>query len=159
MSDGMTEAYRNMKVPKCAHSLKVLDGAKVVCGDCNAILDNELIHKKPVEADPNGKSAHEPGAKLDAGKLRADLVLGDFSRALTAVASVGTYGANKYTDRGWQEVPNGTDRYADAGFRHYLRFKCGEELDPESGLHHLAHRAWNVLAELELRLREKESDK
>lgn len=34
------------------------------------------------EHDPTGRSAHEPGAKLDAGKPRCGLVLGGFSRAL-----------------------------------------------------------------------------
>ena len=34
------------------------------------------------EQDPNGKSPHELGAKLDAGKIRPGLVLGGFARAL-----------------------------------------------------------------------------
>lgn len=36
----------------------------------------------PMESDPHGKSQHDPGAKLDAGKLRAALVLGGFANAL-----------------------------------------------------------------------------
>jgi hypothetical protein len=50
------------------------------------------------ETDPNGLDPHEPGAKLDAGKIRPQLVLGGFSRALEEVVKVGTYGANKYTE-------------------------------------------------------------
>lgn len=53
------------------------------------------------ESDPAGRSPHQPGAKLDAGKLRADLMLDGFPRALTAVAEVATYGATKYTPHGW----------------------------------------------------------
>jgi hypothetical protein len=106
------------------------------------------------ECDPHGKSAHEPGAKLDAGKLRAGLVLGGFSRALAAVAAVGTHGAAKYTADGWLHVPNGAERYTDAMWRHLLTEASGEATDKDSGLHHAAHAAWNALARLDLMLRE-----
>lgn len=52
------------------------------------------------DQDPTGKDAHEPGAKLDAGKLRMGLVLLGFHRALQEVARVGTLGAAKYSDYG-----------------------------------------------------------
>jgi hypothetical protein len=106
------------------------------------------------ELDPSGKDAHSAGSKLDAGKLMADLVIGDFSNALTAVAEVGTFGAMKYTPKGWETVPNGAQRYADAGIRHYLKRKSGELIDADSGLLHKAHEAWNHLAELELMIKE-----
>lgn len=102
------------------------------------------------DQDPHGKSQHEPGAKLDAGKNRLGLVLGGFSLALCQVGLIGTYGANKYTDNGWMSVPNAADRYRDALYRHLMAFEGGEECDPESGLKHLAHAAWNALAILEL---------
>lgn len=92
----------------------------------------------------------EKGVKLDTGKPRLDLVLGDFSNALWEVGKVGTFGANKYTDRGWQEVDNGIERYLSAMLRHYFKFKSGEEYDTESLLLHLSHLAWNSLAVLEL---------
>ncbi len=41
-----------------------------------------------LERDPHGTPAHVPGAKLDAGKVRAGLVLGDFAHALAEVAKV-----------------------------------------------------------------------
>lgn len=106
------------------------------------------------ETDPTGRNQHEPGAKLDAGKPRVSLVLNGFPNALLAVSEVATYGANKYTDNGWVSVPNGKQRYADAGYRHNLLAATGEERDVESGLLHKAHAAWNALAELELMLRE-----
>lgn len=105
--------------------------------------------------DPNGIDQHAPGAKLDNGKPRHGLVLGAFSNALTEVAKVGTFGANKYSDNGWLSVPNGLARYTDAMLRHHFAEAGGEELDEDSGLHHAAHRAWNALAVLELALREK----
>lgn len=104
------------------------------------------------EKDPNNINQHEPGAKLDAGKILAG-VLGQFSRTLLAVAEVGTHGAEKYTRGGWQSVENGIERYYDAGWRHKLK-GCFEKLDPDSELAHKAHEVWNGLAELELILRE-----
>lgn len=108
------------------------------------------------EADPNGLAAHEAGAKLDAGKRRPQLVLGAFAKALGKVVDVGTYGAVKYSPNGWLSVPDGIDRYGEALYRHLLADLEGEVLDPESNLEHLAHAAWNILAVIELKLREKE---
>ena len=112
--------------------------------------------KEPTpETDPNGKSLNEPGAKGDAGKLRPALVLGDFARALIEVSEVGTYGAKKYTSHGWLTVPGGIERYDEAMMRHWLKEKAGEDTDPDTGLLHQAHLAWNALARLDLMLREK----
>jgi hypothetical protein len=99
-------------------------------------------------------SQHEPGAKLDQEKPRADLLL-SFSRALLAVAQVATYGADKYTKDGWEKVPSGWERYTAAMLRHVLAEKQ-ELLDSESSMLHAAHVAWNALARLELFLRDKE---
>jgi hypothetical protein len=99
--------------------------------------------------------ATEPGVKLDQGKNRLGLVLGGFPRALKAVGEIGTFGARKYTDNGWESVPDGEKRYTDAMLRHLLAKFEGEENDPESGYTHAAHAAWNALAVLELALRKK----
>ena len=100
----------------------------------------ELVGKSPTV------DQHTAGAKLDDGKLMAGLVLGGFSRALKGIAEVGTMGAKKYTPNGWQEVDNAFNRYHDAAIRHWLSYNSGEKLDPESGLSHLKHLAWNMLA-------------
>lgn len=105
-----------------------------------------------VESDPHGKSPHESGAKLDAGKPRVGLVLLGFPHALMEVAKVGTFGAGKYTDNGWKDVPNGQQRYTDAMLRHLLKEAQGEVFDNETGIAHAAHAAWNALARLELEL-------
>lgn len=104
------------------------------------------------EMDPNGLAADTPGAKLDAGKTRAFMVLGAFSRALLAVSDVGTFGANKYSDRGWEKVEDGYNRYMDALVRHLLAMETAS-VDHQSGLPVIAHMAWNALAALELYLR------
>lgn len=107
----------------------------------------------PLESDPNGKRPNDPGAKLDAGKNRMGLVLFGFARALQEVGKVGTYGAIKYTDNGWMDVPDGERRYTDALLRHLMQEASGETKDPDTELHHAAHAAWNALARLDLMLR------
>lgn len=114
---------------------------------------------RTAETDPTGRDAHSPGAKLDAGKLQPSLILGDMSRALSAVIKIGTDGALKYTPGGWLAVPGGFKRYEDAQLRHVLKRFGGERHDPDSGSLHLAHEAWNALAKLELYLREQEKVK
>ena len=92
----------------------------------------------------------DKGVKLDGEKPRMDLVLRGFSHAIEDIADVGTYGAHKYTDDGWQSVDNGIERYLSAMIRHYLKYRQGEMYDTESELPHLSHMAWNALAVLEL---------
>jgi hypothetical protein len=106
------------------------------------------------EHDPYGVRAHEPGAKLDGGKVMAELLL-DFSLALLAVGEVATFGAKKYSVGGWQHVQNGERRYTGALLRHLL---SKEEHDSDSGLLHDAQVAWNALARLELKLRRLNSE-
>ena len=96
-----------------------------------------------------------PGVKLDAGKVRPALVICGFARAMLEVADVATFGAQKYSDDGWVSVPNGFERYTDAMYRHLLAEAAGEQRDSESGIYHAAHAAWNLLARLEIMLRER----
>ncbi len=95
---------------------------------------------------------HTPGAKLDAGKDEYDMVLYSFPEALAAVDKVGKFGSKKYSKGGFLEVPNGQVRYFNAGIRHQIQKLRGEATDPESNELHLAHAAWNALAELQLHL-------
>ena len=92
----------------------------------------------------------DKGVKLDNGKIRLGLVLGGFAKGLWEVGCIGTFGANKYCDNGWQSVENGVSRYTDALLRHLFAYLEGETIDPESGYRHLAHMAWNALALLTL---------
>jgi len=142
--------YHRVACPLCAAAgIQVqLDAEKKICEPLGGLRG---ILKHPSEFDPNGKKASDPGSKLDGGKSLAG-VLGDFALALMAVAEVGTHGAEKYSRGGWQSVPDAETRYHDAEWRHLLK-RRHEDFDKDSGLLHDAHRAWNVLAQLELRLR------
>lgn len=90
------------------------------------------------------------GEKHDQGKIRAGLVLSDFAKALEDVSMVGTFGANKYSEHGWKYVPDSYARYYDALWRHLLQ-ETYEPSDTESGLSHLAHAAWNILALIQIK--------
>ena len=106
------------------------------------------------EADPLGLDQHAPGAKLDAGKVMPWLCISGFSRALMAVADVTTKGARKYTPNGWASVPNGQHKYMEAFARHALALGRGEEVDADTQCLHKAQMVWNLLASLELELRQ-----
>ena len=76
------------------------------------------------------------GRKFDGGKLEYGL-LPPF--ALEETVKVLTFGAQKYERDNWQKVPDSKRRYFDALQRHVWAWKRGEQDDPESGIHHLAH--------------------
>ena len=90
----------------------------------------------------NGKvTGEEPviesvGRKFDGGKLEYGLTP---PLALKAVVDVLTFGAQKYERDNWKHVPDSKRRYFDAAQRHMWAWKEGEQIDPESGRHHLAH--------------------
>lgn len=94
--------------------------------------------------------------KLDGGKAPVFRGAIDyFPRAISAVAEVSAFGASKYAWKGWEGVSDGYNRYSDAMVRHLTYEGTGEVLDPDSGLLHAAHAAWNALARLELLIRER----
>ena len=76
------------------------------------------------------------GRKFDGGKLEYGLLP---PLALEEVVKVLTFGAQKYDRDNWQIVPDAKRRYFDAVQRHMWAWKQGEQMDPESGIHHLAH--------------------
>lgn len=112
-----------------------------------------------MELDPNGRDAKAGGSKLDAGKPAVWRGLLDyFPRACIAVADVSTRGAQKYSWKGWETVPDGEARYADALARHILAESTEGLYDAgPKGLGkdvlHASQVAWNALARLELLLR------
>lgn len=78
-----------------------------------------------------------------------------FPRAIEAVAAVSGFGASKYAWKGWEGVDDGFNRYSDALVRHLAYEGKGESIDPDSGLLHAAHAAWNALARLELLIKDR----
>ena len=76
------------------------------------------------------------GKKFDQNKPRMSLLP---KGALNAVIRVLEFGATKYQVDGWKHVPDAKTRYYDAMQRHIDAWWQGEQKDPETGEHHLAH--------------------
>lgn len=89
----------------------------------------------------NDPSMHTEQYKENLGK--PPLALLD-RYALEEIAKVLAFGAKKYHAHSYRE---GIDysKLLDASLRHIFAFVDGEDLDPESGLLHLAHAACNLL--------------
>lgn len=87
--------------------------------------------------------------KDDQGKPRTDLLP---PKALMAIAAAYAHGAEKYGDHNWI---NGASwgRYYGALLRHCFAWWAGEDKDPDTGFHHLAHAGANALIVLEYVLR------
>lgn len=79
---------------------------------------------------------HKGGRKFDGGKLQYGLLP---PLALQEIVKVLTFGAEKYEPDNWRRVPDSNRRYFDAAQRHLWAYKQGEQLDPETGISHLAH--------------------
>lgn len=86
--------------------------------------------------------AESKGRKFDTGKSEYGLLP---AFALEETVRVLTFGAQKYERNNWQKVPEPKRRYFDAVERHIWAWKRGENNDPESGLHHLAHALCNLM--------------
>lgn len=82
------------------------------------------------------------GRKFDSDKPDYTLVPWD---ALEEIVKVLDFGAKKYERDNWQHVDNASNRYLAAAFRHLAAVNQGEQMDPESGLSHLAHAGCCVL--------------
>lgn len=113
----------------------------------NAIADAKVGKRIHVRHLYLHRRPSELGRKDDTGKPQWGLLPFE---AVSQVVDVLTFGARKYAPGNWRHVPNANERYFDAAMRHLVAWKQGERLDPESGLHHLAHAGCCVLFALAL---------
>lgn len=92
-----------------------------------------------------GKPRKDDGRQGGAVKPRWDLLpVGAVREIVRAL----THGAAKYGDSNWVGVlgaEDGPARYYAALMRHVTSWWEGEEIDPESGLSHLAHAGANLV--------------
>lgn len=82
------------------------------------------------------------GLRFNTGKNMVELTPPEW---LWGLAMVTTRGSIKYAVRNWERGMKWS-YLVGCAFRHLLKFICGERYDPETGCHHLAMVAWNVLA-------------
>lgn len=108
------------------------------CATCGAPWD--AFFKAPVPRQERGRDNMDletGGVKYDDGKARLDLLAPEF---IEGVGQVLTYGAKKYADRNWEKGMR-WGRCVGAVLRHIFSWMRRQDIDPESGLHHLDHAA------------------
>ena len=97
--------------------------------------------------------------KADAGKRRPSLIQVGFAKAIRLVQATMEYGGIKYEAHSWRKVPDAKARYLEAAERHrqdrmlWLQEHPAEHIgavDHESGLPHIAHEVFNLMALMEL---------
>jgi hypothetical protein len=104
--------------------------------------ENEMrIYDRNVEEEK--QMGQKTAGRFSGMKIRHDLVA---PWALNELARVYTYGTQKYDDDNWWKgLRWKRDTFA-CILRHVWKWFRGEKYDDESGLHHLAHAAWNCFA-------------
>lgn len=146
------------------------DFNEIAGGNCPKYGDNEYICdtdetkvwkevkilKSPtqeIKAFEEPKVNPAVGRKYDSGKAMYNLLPAD---ALEEVVKVLTYGAIKYNEpidqENWRLVDKPHPRYHAAAQRHQWADWKGEEIDPESGLYHLAHAISSLMFRLQLKI-------
>lgn len=94
------------------------------------------------------------GLKYDGDKPPLELLS---TSALNELGRVLGYGAEKYARNNWREGIV-YSRLVSATMRHLLAFNDGEDLDPETGLSHVAHAMCSLMFLEELRRERPELD-
>lgn len=100
------------------------------------------------------KSSPTGGLKADGAKPPVDLLS---TAALLATAEVLGFGARKYATHNWRKGIEWS-RVLAAAMRHIIAFNAGQDLDPETGLSHLAHASCCIMFLLEYQLTHPELD-
>ena len=95
----------------------------------------------------------ETAARMNQGKPQLEFVL-DFPIAAEGIARVMEIGGIKYDIDNWKKGGKPDSEYLGAAMRHLFAHKAGELFAPDSGCLHLAHAAWNLLALIELNVRQ-----
>jgi len=96
--------------------------------------------------DEEQQMGQETAGRFSEGKIRHDLIA---PWALDQIAKVYTYGTIKYDDDNWWKGMKWKKAVFGCILRHVWKWFRGEQNDDESGLHHLAHAAWNCMTLME----------
>lgn len=127
---------------------KITEKRSNVCQLSRNIFDcidsQAMITKMKNSEGANTPSGEFKNDRLD-DKLRWELLP---MEEVEDVVKVFHYGAKKYAQDSWKNVPDGFERYRAALMRHMMAYLKGERIDPESGLQHLAQVTWNAIAML-----------
>lgn len=107
------------------------------------VFEDANRHAPPLKADGGG-------LRYNSGKVKVELLPPEWELALGIVM---TRGAEKYEMRNWERGMSWGTMLGCAR-RHMLRFALGERHDRDTGCHHLAMAAWNLLALMTYDIRE-----
>lgn len=95
------------------------------------------------------------GKKYDGGKSMVGTAFQIFANSLLGIGMCIEFGTHKYPKSdNWKLVEDGINRYTNSLMRHLAKHFSGQERDPETGLPHLFHAGWNMLAIIEFYLME-----
>lgn len=109
--------------------------------------DEQQMMKNYVRSKEEEEAMGNPAAgRFTQGKIRYDLIA---PYSLEQLAKVYTYGTIKYDDDNWWKGLKWKAEVFGCITRHIWKWFRGEKNDDESGLHHLAHAAWNCFALME----------
>lgn len=144
------EAVSNMEVLELENDLGDGGPVRAVVGNNSffsgagslTINSSDMKDAYAAERAAYAASNSKEAMRFNTGKARWDLLPGD---ALSELVAVYTMGAEKYAARNWEKGLKWTNCFASM-MRHSWKWMMGEDLDEESGLHHMAHVAWNALA-------------
>jgi hypothetical protein len=103
------------------------------------------VNKYERSEEESSQLGQDTAARFDEGKNRHDLLP---PWALDQIALVYTYGTIKYDDDNWWKGMQ-WKKIIGPLLRHVWKWVRGETLDDESGLHHLAHAAWQCFCLME----------
>lgn len=117
----------------------------------DAVLGNEELDKMH---DGEVRVTSSTGGQKGTKPARFDLLP---PRALTTVAELYGKGAEKYDDHNWRKGYDWSLSFA-AMMRHAWAFWGGEDIDPETGLPHMASVAFHALGLLEFMVEQPEFD-
>ena len=151
-----------IKASRCAYCFFLrnrctLKDDPMYCGN-NTRNDKESISYKlveqckPKDMEQENKTEARKNDRLDDKLMWELLPLED----VEDIVRVYTAGAKKYGPDQWQNLPDGIRRYKAALLRHLVEFDKGNEIDEETGCHHLAAVAWNAIAMLHISKQQKQ---
>ena len=122
---------------------KIENGYEEKYGETLEESDIKLYERS---AEEEAQMGQKTAGRFSAGKIRYDLVA---PWGMEQIAKVYTYGTIKYDDDNWWKGLRWKRDVLGCIFRHVWKWVRGEKLDDESGLHHLAHAAWNCITLME----------
>lgn len=120
----------NAKCSGCGHEWFSTDAPSVPCPNCQMWSSAHLYFRRQ-----SLRLTLLDAIKHDDGKPSLDLLPPE---ALEEIAKVLSFGAHKYEPHNWRKGFKWS-RLSAALLRHVFAFLRGEDLDPETGLSHLAH--------------------